>query len=216
MSPATGAVLASATFETGADSNTAMTFTLFGSLSMELRFVDEPAYVQLPPELLLSLGLETAAPDAWLTVDEASAAELGVGCPSPLSDTATLLPELVDDATIVGRETLRGFETTMIRLTLSVQYVIGLRLESVPDLENGGGDPDASRRCSRSTPGFRPTSESTTTCGYTAPSSTSTHSCPASPVPMATDSRTCPNSCRRPTITTTAPRSSWRPPFPSR
>lgn len=157
LSPSAGAVFASATFETGADGNTAMTFTLFGSLSMELRFVDGTAYVQLPPELLLSLGLETAAPDAWLTVDEASAAELGVGCPSPLafldpegsisacdplSDTAMLLPELVDDATIVGRETLRGFETTVIRLTLSVQDVIGLRLESVPDLENGGGDPD--------------------------------------------------------------------------
>ena len=157
MSPDTGAVLASATFETGVDGNTAMTFSLFGSISMEFRFVDGAAYVQLPPELLSSMGLGTTVPDPWLTVDEASAAELGVGCPSPLSfldpegsmsacnplsDTAMLLPEFVDDATIVGRETLRGFETTVIRLTLSLQDLVGVSLESVADSENGRGDPE--------------------------------------------------------------------------
>ena len=130
MSPGTDAVLASGTFETGADGNTAMTFSFFG-FSIDFRFVDGSAYVQIPPELLSSLGLETTVRDAWLTVDEASAAELGVGCPSPLSflepggsmsacdplgDTAMLLPGFVDGATIVGRETLRGFEATVIRL----------------------------------------------------------------------------------------------------
>ena len=158
MSPGTDTVLASATFETGADGNTAMTFSFFGSLNMEFRFVDGAAYVQLPPLFLSSLGVETNVPDPWLTVDEASAAELGVGCPSPLSfldpegsmsacdplgDTAMLLPEFADDATIVGRETLRGSETTVIRLTLSVQDLIGVDLEPVPDLENGGSDPGA-------------------------------------------------------------------------
>ena len=158
MSPGTDAVLASATFETGADGNTAMTFSFFGSLNMEFRFVDGAAYVQLPPLFLSSLGVETDVPDPWLTVDEASAAELGVGCPSPLSlldpggsmsacdplgDTAMLLPGFVDDATIVGRETLRGFETTVIRLTLPVQDLIGVGLESMPDSENGGDDLEA-------------------------------------------------------------------------
>ena len=158
MSSETEAVLASATFETDADGNTAMTFSLFGSLSMEFRFVDDMAYVQLPPMLLSSMGLETTVPDPWLTVDDASAAELGAGCPSPLSflepggstaecdplgDTAMLLPQFVDDATIVGREALRGFQTTVVRLTPSVQNLIGAGLESSPDSENGGGDPEA-------------------------------------------------------------------------
>lgn len=158
MSSETDAVLASATFETDADGNTAMTFSLFGSLGMEFRFVDDMAYVQLPPMFLSSLGLETTAPDPWLTVDGASAAELGAGCPSPLSflqpggsttecdplgDTAMLLPEFVDDATIVGREALRGFQTTVVRLTPSVQNLIGAGLESSLDSENGGGDPEA-------------------------------------------------------------------------
>jgi len=158
MSPGTDTVLASATFETGADGNTAMTFSFFGSLDMKFRFVDGAAYVQLPPLFLSSLGVETNVPDPWLTLDEASAAELGVGCPSPLSfldpegsmsacdplgDTAMLLPEFVDDATIVGRETLRGYETTVIRLTLSVQDLIGAGFESLADSEIGGGDPEA-------------------------------------------------------------------------
>lgn len=158
MSSVTDAVLASATFETDAEGNTAMTFSLFGSLSMEFRFVDDMAYVQLPAMLLSSLGLETTVPDPWLTVDDASAAELGAGCPSPLSflepggstthcdplgDTAMLLPEFVDDATIVGREALRGFQTTVIRVTPSAQDLIGLGLESLPDSENGGNDPEA-------------------------------------------------------------------------
>lgn len=157
MSPGTDAVLASGTFETGADGNTAMTFSFFG-FSIDFRFVDGSAYVQLPPELLSSLGLQTTVRDAWLTVDEASAVELGVGCPSPLSfldpggsmsacdplsDTAMLLPEFVDDATIVGRETLRGFEATVIRLTLSGQDLIGVGLESMPDSETGGDDLEA-------------------------------------------------------------------------
>ena len=149
------AALASATFETDADGDTAMTFSFFGSLSMEFRFVDGMAYVQLPPLFLSSLGLETTVPDPWLTVDDASAAELGVGCPSPLSflepgssttdcdplgDTAMLLPEFVEGATIVGREAVRGFHTTVIRLTPSVQDLIGVGLESLPDSDNGGND----------------------------------------------------------------------------
>ena len=158
MSPSDpDAVLAMTTFETDADGNTAMTFSFFGFLSMEFRYVDGTAYVQLPPEFLSSLGLETTVPDAWLTADEASAAELGVGCASslsfldpagsnaecdPLSDIAMLLPEFVDHAVIVGRETLREFPTTVVRLTPPVRELLAASLESLPDSENELGGPE--------------------------------------------------------------------------
>ena len=155
MSPGPEAVLARTTFETAADGNTAMTFSLFGSESMEFRVVDGSAYVQLPPELRSSLGLQTTVQEAWLTVDEASAAELGVGCASPLSafglagsnlecdplgDTASLFPEFGEYAVIVGRETLRGVPATVVRLDLPVRELLATNLASLLDSENPFGD----------------------------------------------------------------------------
>lgn len=155
MSSGPEAVLARATFETDADGNTAMTFSFFGSVSMDFRFVDGTAYVQLPPEFRSSLGLDTTVPDAWLTLDEASAAELGIGCVSPLSvlgqtgsnpecdplgETATLFPEFGEQSVIVGRETLRGVPTTVVRLTLPLGELLAASLESLPDSDDQPGD----------------------------------------------------------------------------
>ena len=155
MSPGPEAVLARTTFETDADGNTAMTFSLFGSESMEFRVVDGSAYVQLPPDLRSSLGLQTTVQEAWLTVDEASAAELGVGCASPLSafglagsnlecdplgDTASLFPEFGEYSVIVGREILRGVAATVVRLDLPVRELLTSSLASLLDSENQFGD----------------------------------------------------------------------------
>ena len=151
------AVLPVTTFETDADGNTAMTFSFPGSLSMEFRYVDGTAYVHPPPELLSSLGLETTVPEAWLTADEALAAELGVGCASllpfldpagsnagcdPLNETAMLLPEFGDHAVIIGREDLRGFPTTVVQLTPPVRELLAAGLEASPDSESELGDPE--------------------------------------------------------------------------
>ena len=149
-------VLALTTFETDADGNTSMTFSFpEGALSMEFIHVDGMAYVRMPPEFISAFGLDTTSTDAWLTADEASAAVLGIGCVSPqsffrpgesgtgcdpLSETAEILPDFVADATLVGRETVRGFQTTIVRLTPTLQDLAGATPDSVSDTENESGD----------------------------------------------------------------------------
>ena len=157
-----GFVLASTTFETDADGNSSVIVSSVDSpSSTEARYVDGALYIRLPPELLSSYGVDAASGRTWLTADEETAAELGLTCASPLStmapgmsttdcdplgDTAALLPEFGDNATIVGREAVRGVDVSVVRLAVSIGDLLAGAQGSLPDSpdsedEFAGGDP---------------------------------------------------------------------------
>lgn len=129
----------SAQFESDGNQNFAMTMN-FGAmmgagdlgLGLEIRFVDGAQYMQflVPDELRELVGDEL--PDGWFTLDEASAAELGIICPSVLpgetpGDGPCKLPndftdqtEFITSAEIIGKEFIDGVSTTHIRYVLDM------------------------------------------------------------------------------------------------
>ncbi len=98
----------------------------------EIRFVEGLQYVQfvVPEELRSLVGDEL--PEGWFVLDAASAAEMGIVCPSALpgetpDDGACRLPndntnliEFVTSAEIIGPELIDGLPTTHVRYTLDI------------------------------------------------------------------------------------------------
>ena len=97
----------------------------------EMRFVEGAAYVSLAvPEEMRDLA-DDAMPQGWFTLDAATAAEMGIVCPSPLlgatpNDGLCRLPndnlyliEHVQSAEIVGEADISGIATTQVRATLN-------------------------------------------------------------------------------------------------
>ena len=154
-----GMALETTTFETDADGNTGLIVSFPDpSSSSELRYVDGTLYVRLPQELLSSYGIDPASGATWLTVDEETSGQMGLTCVSPLSsmgpgtasancdpmgDTAALLPEFADHATIVGRAVVRGVDTSVVRLAVSIGDLLAGVAGSMPDAEDESGEVDA-------------------------------------------------------------------------
>ena len=154
-----GMALETTTFETDADGNTGLIVSFPDpSSSSELRYVDGTLYVRLPQELLSSYGVDPASGATWLTVDEETSGQMGFTCVSPLSsmgpgtasadcdpmgDTAALLPEFADNATIVGRAVVRGVDTSVVRLAVSIGDLLAGVAGSMPDAEDESGEVDA-------------------------------------------------------------------------
>ena len=154
-----GMALETTTFETDADGNTGLIVSFPDpSSSSELRYVDGTLYVRLPQELLSSYGVDPASGATWLTVDEETSGQMGLTCVSPLSsmgpgtasancdpmgDAAALLPEFADHATIVGRAVVRGVDTSVVRLAVSIGDLLAGVAGSMPDAEDESGEVDA-------------------------------------------------------------------------
>ena len=154
-----GMALETTTFETDADGNTGLIVSFPDpSSSSELRYVDGTLYVRLPQELLSSYGVDPASGATWLTVDKETSEQMGLTCVSPLSsmgpgtgstdcdpmgDTAVLLPEFADHATIVDRDVLRGVDTSVVRLAVSIGDLLAGVAGSMPEAEDGSGEVDA-------------------------------------------------------------------------
>ena len=154
-----GMALETTTFETDADGNTGLIVSFPDpSSSSELRYVGGTLYVRLPQELLSSYGVDPASGATWLTVDEETSGQMGFTCVSPLSsmgpgtasadcdpmgDTAALLPEFADHATIVGRAVVRGVDTSVVRLAVSIGDLLAGVAGSMPDAADESGEVDA-------------------------------------------------------------------------